>query len=112
MIGRNQTWEETKSLYDEARRLGFESINIDLIYGLPGQNLDTMGATLEKTIEMLPDRLAVYSFAYVPWVKPNQKRIAGGGLGRLLHGRAGPGALKRCAPAGASGRSDRPRPWR
>ncbi len=75
MIGRNQTWEETKSLYDEARRLGFESINIDLIYGLPGQNLDTMGATLEKTIEMLPDRLAVYSFAYVPWVKPNQKRI-------------------------------------
>ena len=75
MIGRNQTWEETKSLYDEARRLGFESINIDLIYGLPGQNLATMGATLDRTIEMLPDRLAVYSFAYVPWVKPNQKRI-------------------------------------
>jgi len=75
MIGRNQTWEETKSLYDEARRLGFESINIDLIYGLPGQSLNTMGATLDRMIDLLPDRLAVYSFAYVPWVKPNQKRI-------------------------------------
>ena len=75
LIGRNQTWEETRSLYDEARRLGFESINIDLIYGLPGQDLGTMGATLERTLEMRPDRLAVYSFAYVPWVKPNQKRI-------------------------------------
>ncbi|MDF1595310.1 MAG: oxygen-independent coproporphyrinogen III oxidase [Acidimicrobiia bacterium] len=75
MIGRNQTWEETRTLYDEARRLGFDSINIDLIYGLPGQTLDTMGDTLEKTLEMRPDRLAVYSFAYVPWVKPNQKRI-------------------------------------
>jgi oxygen-independent coproporphyrinogen-3 oxidase len=70
LIGRNQTWEETRSLYDEARRLGFESINIDLIYGLPGQDLGTMGATLERTLEMRPDRLAVYSFAYVPWVKP------------------------------------------
>ena len=75
MIGRHQTWEETKVLYDEARRLGFESINIDLIYGLPGQTLGTMGDTLQKTLEMRPDRLAVYSFAYVPWVKPNQKRI-------------------------------------
>jgi oxygen-independent coproporphyrinogen-3 oxidase len=75
MIGRNQTWEETKAHYDEARRMGFDSINIDLIYGLPGQTPGTMGDTLEKTLEMRPDRLAVYSFAYVPWVKPNQKRI-------------------------------------
>ncbi len=74
-IGRHQTWEETKTLYDEARRLGFDSINIDLIYGLPGQTLGTINDTLEKTLEMRPDRLAVYSFAYVPWVKPNQKRI-------------------------------------
>ncbi len=75
LIGRNQTWEQTRDLHLEARRLGFDSINIDLIYGLPGQTVDSMGTTLERVLELRPDRLAVYSFAYVPWVKPNQKRI-------------------------------------
>lgn len=75
MIGRHQTLEQTRTLFDTARDLGFESINVDLIYGLPGQDLSTMGETLDRVTEMLPDRLAVYSFAYVPWVRPNQKRI-------------------------------------
>ncbi|MBU1228232.1 MAG: oxygen-independent coproporphyrinogen III oxidase [Actinobacteria bacterium] len=75
LIGRNQNWEETRDLHLEARRLDFDSINIDLIYGLPGQTIASFTATLERVLELRPDRLAVYSFAYVPWVKPNQKRI-------------------------------------
>ena len=75
LIGRGQTWEQTRVLHDRARELGYESINLDLIYGLPGQSVDSFAETLERTLELRPDRLAVYSFAYVPWVKPNQKRI-------------------------------------
>jgi len=75
LIGRNQTWEQTRDLHLQARHLGFESTNIDLIYGLPGQTVASIGTTLERVLELRPDRLAVYSFAYVPWVKPNQKRI-------------------------------------
>jgi oxygen-independent coproporphyrinogen-3 oxidase len=74
-IGRHQTMEETLDLYREARDLGFTSINVDLIYGLPEQTVETFGTTMDEILEMRPDRLAVYSFAYVPWVKPNQKRI-------------------------------------
>jgi len=74
-IGRNQTWEQTRELHHHARRLGFTSINVDLIYGLPGQSIASFTDTLERVLELRPDRLAVYSFAYVPWVKPNQKRI-------------------------------------
>ena len=75
LIGRHQTWEQTHTLFEAARSLGFTSINIDLIYGLPGQNEVTFGETIAKVNGLRPDRLAVYSFAYVPWVRPNQKRI-------------------------------------
>ena len=75
LIGRHQTWEQTHTLFEAARSLGFTSVNIDLIYGLPGQNEDTFGETIDKVNGLRPDRLAVYSFAYVPWVRPNQKRI-------------------------------------
>jgi oxygen-independent coproporphyrinogen-3 oxidase len=75
MIGRHQTWDQTRTLYADARDLGYESINMDLIYGLPGQTESTYAETLDRVLELRPDRLAVYSFAYVPWVRPNQKRI-------------------------------------
>jgi oxygen-independent coproporphyrinogen III oxidase len=75
LIGRNQTRDETVSLYQEARRLGFESINFDLVYGLPGQSETSMTATLETVTALRPDRLAVYSYAHVPWMRPHQKRI-------------------------------------
>lgn len=75
LIGRNQTWEQTRDLFAAASEQGYESINIDLIYGLPGQSEATVADTLERVLEMRPDRLAVYSFAYVPWVRPQQKRI-------------------------------------
>lgn len=58
-----------------ARDTGFESVNIDLIYGLPYQTLETFTDTVEKTIKLNPDRIAVFNFAYVPWLKPLQRNI-------------------------------------
>ncbi|HQZ33065.1 MAG TPA: oxygen-independent coproporphyrinogen III oxidase [Ilumatobacteraceae bacterium] len=75
LIGRHQTWEQTATLDETARRLGYESINIDLIYGLPGQDERSFARSLELVIGLRPDRLAVYSFALVPWMRPHQKRI-------------------------------------
>ena len=75
LIGRHQTWEQTSNLHDAARRLGYESINVDLVYGLPGQDEHTFARSLEQVIGLRPDRLAVYSFALVPWMRPHQKRI-------------------------------------
>jgi oxygen-independent coproporphyrinogen-3 oxidase len=58
------------------REAGFESVNVDLIYGLPYQTLYTFKETVQKTIELNPDRIAVFNFAYVPWIKPIQKKIS------------------------------------
>jgi oxygen-independent coproporphyrinogen-3 oxidase len=74
-IGRIQSLDETRRLYDHARHLGLTSINVDLIYGLPKQTLATFAETIDAIVAMRPDRLAVYSFAHVPWVRGNQKRI-------------------------------------
>jgi oxygen-independent coproporphyrinogen-3 oxidase len=74
-IGRRQSEELTRDLYGYARSVGFESINLDLVYGLPRQNLATFGRTLGSVVEMAPDRVAVYSYAHVPWLRPHQKRI-------------------------------------
>lgn len=57
------------------RDAGFESVNVDLVYGLPYQTLETYEETIEKTIKLNPDRVAVFSFAYVPWLKAVQKRL-------------------------------------
>jgi oxygen-independent coproporphyrinogen-3 oxidase len=57
------------------KEAGFESVNVDLIYGLPYQTLYTFKETVQKTIELNPDRIAVFNFAYVPWIKPIQKKI-------------------------------------
>ena len=74
-IGRNQGEEETVRLYDHCRTRGFASINVDLIYGLPAQTLSTFQHALARVIAMRPDRVAVYSYAHVPWVRGHQKRI-------------------------------------
>jgi|ETN02SMinimDraft_2_1059926.scaffolds.fasta_scaffold11885_2 oxygen-independent coproporphyrinogen-3 oxidase len=74
-IGRGQTEAQTRDLYQYCRDKGFTSINLDLIYGLPKQTPESFGATLDSVLELRPDRLAVYSYAHVPWVRSNQKRI-------------------------------------
>ncbi|AFY31935.1 oxygen-independent coproporphyrinogen III oxidase [Calothrix sp. PCC 7507] len=53
----------------------FESVNVDLIYGLPHQTRETFRETVKKTIALDPDRIVVFNFAYVPWMKPAQKNI-------------------------------------
>ncbi|MUG93607.1 oxygen-independent coproporphyrinogen III oxidase [Scytonema sp. UIC 10036] len=58
-----------------SRDVGFESVNVDLIYGLPFQTLETFRTTICKTIQLNPDRIAAFNFAYVPWLKPIQRRI-------------------------------------
>ncbi len=73
IVNRIQPLELTANVTKMSRDLGYMSVNFDLIYGLPKQTLETMRDTLEKTIELRPDRIAFYSFAYVPWIKPSQK---------------------------------------
>ena len=79
-IGRDQTVEQTRAALDYARGAGFASINFDLIYGLPGQTTSTWARTLDKVLEMAPDRVAVFGYAHVPELRPNQRRIDGDAL--------------------------------
>ncbi|MCP4603846.1 MAG: oxygen-independent coproporphyrinogen III oxidase [Proteobacteria bacterium] len=74
-VGRVQSVELTKDLFDKARNAGFTSINIDLMYGLPKQRLSTWQKNLETVIRIGPDRLAVFGYAHVPWMRPHQKQI-------------------------------------
>lgn len=65
-VNRIQSVEQTAAILEEARRLGFRSLNLDLIYGLPYQTLEGFNATLDKVIEMNPDRLSVFNYAHLP----------------------------------------------
>ena len=72
-INRIQTFEEVKEVSDNARAIGYTSINYDLIFGLPKQSVESIEHTIEKTIELKPDRIAYYSYAHVPWVSKAQR---------------------------------------
>ena len=74
-VNRNQTEAETRELYDYCRKLRFHSINLDLIYGLPLQTPGTFARTVDTVLALRPDRVALYSYAHVPWIKPHQRRI-------------------------------------
>ncbi|NIS16815.1 MAG: oxygen-independent coproporphyrinogen III oxidase [candidate division Zixibacteria bacterium] len=74
-IGRNQDEKKTVELYRYCRDEDFEGINFDLIYGLPRQTLDLFKDTVKKTIDLRPDRIALYNFAYLPDSKPHQRLI-------------------------------------
>ncbi len=74
-VNRIQPEEITRQAIEWARELGFRSINLDLIYGLPFQTVESFEKTLDKVIELSPERLAVFNFAYVPWLKPHQRVI-------------------------------------
>jgi oxygen-independent coproporphyrinogen III oxidase len=75
LVNRIQSEALVADLVSNARRLGYDSINFDLIYGLPGQTLETMRHTADQVLGLEPDRLAVYSFARVPWIKPQQRKF-------------------------------------
>jgi oxygen-independent coproporphyrinogen-3 oxidase len=73
LVNREQPLEQTKNVTDTARELGYNSVNYDLIYGLPRQTPESFKQTVEQTVELRPDCIAVYSFARVPWIKPAQR---------------------------------------
>ena len=72
-VNRIQPMDITLASVEWLRETGFESINIDLIYGLPFQTESSFEKTLDEIIGLSPDRLAVFSYAHVPWIKPAQK---------------------------------------
>ncbi len=74
-INRIQPYRLMEEVVGWVREAGFLSVNIDLIYGLPYQTPESFRDTVRKTIALSPDRVAVYNFAYVPWLKPLQRRI-------------------------------------
>jgi oxygen-independent coproporphyrinogen-3 oxidase len=74
-VNRLQSYEETRWTMETLRELGFSSINLDLIYGLPFQTDDSFARTLDLIIDMQPDRLAVFNYAHVPWMKKHQQMI-------------------------------------
>ncbi len=73
LVNRIQPFEITRDLVDESRKIGYTSVNFDLIYGLAGQTLNSFESTINQTITLAPDRIALYSFALVPWIKPQHR---------------------------------------
>jgi oxygen-independent coproporphyrinogen-3 oxidase len=74
-VNRIQPEQLTRQAIEWSRKLGIDQINIDLIYGLPLQSVETFAKTLQKVVELSPNRVAVFNFAYVPWMKPHQKLL-------------------------------------
>jgi oxygen-independent coproporphyrinogen-3 oxidase len=74
-VNRIQPEDLTLRVIDWVRELAFDSINLDLIYGLPFQSVETFEKTIDTIIEMDPDRIALFNFAYVPWMKKHQRVI-------------------------------------
>lgn len=74
-IGRVQSREQTAAVIAAGRENGFRGINVDLIYGLPHQTVESFSETAREVVAMGADRVAAYSFAYVPWIRGHQKSI-------------------------------------
>jgi oxygen-independent coproporphyrinogen-3 oxidase len=73
-INRIQSVSEVQQITNVARAAGYQSINYDLIYGLPHQKIEGLTETIDAVLTLRPDRIAFYSYAHVPWVKPGQRR--------------------------------------
>lgn len=74
-VHRVQPYDETKAAMDLARKYNMVSVNVDLIYGLPYQSLETFKETLELSLSLDPDRFAVFNYAHVPWMKKTMRKI-------------------------------------
>jgi oxygen-independent coproporphyrinogen-3 oxidase len=72
-IHRVQRYEQVKEVTEIARAVGFTSVNYDLIYGLPFQTSESIQNTMKLVAGLQPDRIAFYSYAHVPWVRPGQR---------------------------------------
>lgn len=74
-INRIQTFKETKQVIDKLAKLGVKNVNIDIIYGLPKQDISKIIDTAQKSISLGVDRIALFGYAHVPWMKTHQKLI-------------------------------------
>lgn len=74
-VNRIQPEELTRRVVEWVRELGFDSMNLDLIYGLPHQSSKTFEATIDAVMDISPDRIALFNFAYVPWMKKHMSLI-------------------------------------
>jgi oxygen-independent coproporphyrinogen III oxidase len=92
-VGRIQSFEETARAAEWLRHAGIANINLDLMYGLPFQTADSVSATARQALALEPDRVALFGYAHVPWMKKHQ---------RLLPEDALPNAVERLAQAGAA----------
>src|SRR6185312_7041427 len=75
IVNRVQPFENVEKVTKQARDIGYKSINFDLIYGLPLQKKSSVIDTINKVSVLKPDRIALYSYAHVPWIKPRQRKF-------------------------------------
>jgi oxygen-independent coproporphyrinogen-3 oxidase len=75
IINRQQSYEQVKWLTLRAREIGYTSVNYDVVYGLPFQKACYMMETMHRVVQLKPDRIAFYSYAHVPWIKPGQRNF-------------------------------------
>ncbi|MEQ9468045.1 MAG: oxygen-independent coproporphyrinogen III oxidase [Ekhidna sp.] len=73
LINRMQSFEQVKAITEKAREIGYTSVNYDVVYGLPGQTVESVQTTLDQIIQLKPERIAYYSYAHVPSMRPAQK---------------------------------------
>jgi len=74
VINRSQSFEKTKEVFDWGRKYNYKSINVDLVYGLPHQTVESVEHTISLIKKLMPDRIAFYSYAHVPWKSKAQRR--------------------------------------
>ncbi|RYE09220.1 MAG: oxygen-independent coproporphyrinogen III oxidase [Hyphomicrobiales bacterium] len=74
-INRLQSFEQTRDVVEGMRARGVTSANLDILYGLPFQTVDTVERTVDQALSMRPDRIALFGYAHVPWMKTHQKMI-------------------------------------
>jgi oxygen-independent coproporphyrinogen-3 oxidase len=75
IVNRVQSEQQVREVTATARALGFDSVNYDLIYGLPLQTKTSVSSTMDAISRLRPDRIALYGYAHVPWIKPGQRRF-------------------------------------
>jgi oxygen-independent coproporphyrinogen III oxidase len=75
IVNRIQPFEMVEDVVNNARTIGYTSINFDLIYGLPLQTLESVRNTILLSNKLMPERIAFYSYAHVPWIKPTQRKF-------------------------------------
>jgi len=75
IVNRVQSVAQVQAVTEQARAAGFSSVNFDLIYGLPLQTLSSIDGTMDAVCGLRPDRIALYGYAHVPWIRPGQRRF-------------------------------------